>query len=329
MTTDLELTELFKRHANDMQISGVMPRALPGQINRRRMVQAVTAMAAIAALGIGAWGLADVFTSAQKIPPAVPDTPGFEEGPPSKLDLYGTWLQVGNIRTGLLAQFNANGTFVIDDRGLLATKPAARGTFEVEGNTISFISEGSYVCDEGDTWAWRSTLTDSGRLEIVHIEEGTGLCQNPIGTEWTLVRVSPASGATLGVDLQGPAGGPAPTLQDLAGIWFPIESPGHLVQFGSDGTFFFDDAGELATLAAVRGTHRVKGDRIVFTIDGGPACEPGDEWSWQAALPQDGLLRIVHAQEAAGNCRTPRGTEWTLVRLSPPSAVSYEIAPES
>jgi hypothetical protein len=87
-----------------------------------------------------------------------------------------------------------------------------------------------------------------------------------------------------------------------------------------------DYAGQLDTRPAVRGTVRINGDTTVFTIGGGDSCTLGDEWAWQASLPEIGLLHVVLGKEASGNCRVARGTEWTLIRLSPSSPSLAQVA---
>jgi hypothetical protein len=262
--------------------------------------------------------------------------PGVEASPPpvgkapTVVDLNGIWLQVeDSSELGLLVQFRPDGRFAIDNRGQLHSEPAVRGTHRVDGDTITFTIAGGDACTSGDSWAWRASLPENGRLKIVHTEEATGECLVPSGTEWTLIRVMPrtyveGSAAIRAITDSGPAEGRRPTASELAGIWFSPESP--LVALGGDGTFVIDNKGNLETDPAVRGTFEVNGDTSTFTIGGGHACVPGDSWTWQTSLSEDGLLHIVHGEEASGNCREPRGTEWTLIRVSPSSPASVEAS---
>ena len=326
MTTDLELTELFKRKATEMGLSGGMSDNLRKRIKRRQLSVSAVAVAAVVALVFSAWGLSGALFAAEEIAPADRNAPVVEHPSLTANDLNGMWLLVENTTwPGLLVQFSSDGTFAIDDRGELTRIPAARGTFELDEDIIRFTSEGSDLCAEGDTWTWRATLPETGRLEIVHTEEAADPCRNPNGTEWTLARVSPASTATLGLTPSVSARGRPVTATEMAGIWFPVEAPGLAFSFTDDGSFTVDNEGQLATSPDVRGTHVIKGDRITFTIEAGGACSFGDGWTWRADLLEDGLLRIKSAREASGNCRVERGTEWTLIRLSPGSASSAEI----
>jgi hypothetical protein len=251
------------------------------------------------------------------------NAPVVQGGAPSRADLAGIWLQVEDKSSlGVLVRFSPDGTFAMDDRGALATRPAARGTYKLGGDTITFTSgEGSDVCTEGDSWAWQTGLSEDGRLHVVHTDEAAGACRIPGETEWTLIRVAPRPDAAIR-EIPAPASGkgPPPTANELAGVWLQNEDSGLMVAFGRDRTFVVDNAGNIDTNPAVRGTYRVDGSTITFTIKGGHACASGDSWAWTGLLPDDGLLGLVHTKEATGNCRVPKGTEWTLIRVSPTSA---------
>jgi hypothetical protein len=262
---------------------------------------------------------------AQEKPPVA-----VEKKAPTVVDLNGIWLQVEDPGSlGLLVRFRPDGRFAIDNGGQLHTDPAVRGTHRVDGDTITFTIGGGHACTSGDSWAWRASLPDNGRIKIVHTEEAAGNCRVPSGTEWTLIRVMPrtyveGSAAIRAITDAGPAEGRRPTASELAGIWFSPEAP--LVALDRDGTFVIDSNGDIDTDPAVRGTFKVDGDTSTFTIGGGHACVPGDSWTWQTSVSEDGLLHIVHGEEAKGNCRVPSGTEWDLIRVSPSSPASAEAS---
>jgi hypothetical protein len=264
---------------------------------------------------------------------AVDDIAPVVEGKtPTGVDLNGIWLQVEDPDSlGVLVRFSPNRTFAIDDGGELAANPDALGRFGLDEDIITFTSQGSNLCTEGDSWAWQARLLDVGRLRIVHSEEGAGPCRVPAKTEWTLIRVMPVpyiegSSAIRAITDAGPSDGPPPTASELAGIWLSPEAP--LVAFGSDGSFVIDNHGNLDTNPAIRGNFEVKGGTSIFTIGGGHACTPGDSWAWKSSLLEDGMLHVVYSEEASGNCRQPLGTDWTLIRVSPSSPASAEVSAE-
>jgi hypothetical protein len=125
---------------------------------------------------------------------------GNTEARPSVLhvsSLAGVWLQVGDPDwLGLLVWFDQNErTFAIDDSGRLPAGAAARGTFELAGDTIVFTSRGSSLCNEHDTWEWRANRSKAS-LHVVHTRSSAPPCWIPTGTEWTFIRVSPHSAAS-------------------------------------------------------------------------------------------------------------------------------------
>jgi hypothetical protein len=250
--------------------------------------------------------------------------------PPSLIDLNGVWLQVQDRnRLGLLVEFRLS-SFAIDDRGEFGTNPAAQGRYGLEDDSITFTSQGSDQCPDGDTWAWQAELVEDGHIRAVHTEESEGNCAVQKGTEWTLLRVTPRPHAAIReLAPSASAEGRVPTAEELYGIWSSLESPGMLIRLSADGSFGVDASGYVApdADASVLGDYELVGNRIRFAIGGGHACLSNDGWVWNASLLQDGLLRIVHSKEASGNCRVEKGTEWTLIRLSPSSAASEEITP--
>jgi hypothetical protein len=262
---------------------------------------------------------------AQEKPPVV-----VEEKAPTVVDLNGIWLQVEDTsELGLLVRFRPDGRFAIDNGGQLHSDPAVLGTHRVDGDTITFTIGGGHACTPGDSWAWRASLPENGRLKIAHPEEAAGNCRVPTGTEWTLIRLLPrtyveGSAAIRAITEAGSGEGRPTTVTELAGIWFSPETP--LVALNRDGTFVIDSNGDIDTDPAVRGTFEVDGDTSTFTIGGGHACVGGDTWTWQTSVSEEGLLHIVHGEEAKGNCRVPSGTEWDLIRVSPSSPASAEAS---
>lgn len=120
--------------------------------------------------------------------------------------LAGVWLQVGEPSwSGLLVWFDPNERrFAIDDVGRLPATNA-KGTFELVGDRIVFQSEGTSLCNEGDRWEWRvSRMWDA--LQVIHTRSSPPPCRIEEGTEWILIRVSPASSASDRAHLRDHAG---------------------------------------------------------------------------------------------------------------------------
>lgn len=245
-------------------------------------------------------------------------TPVVEGRPLTATGLAGIWLQVED-PSWRLVRFSVARTFAIDDRGHLAETPAAEGTYKVDGDTITFTSEGSDVCTEGDSWAWQASLPEVGRLHIVHTEAAAGQCRIPVGTEWRFVRVSPGSPAGLAANIELTAAdtgeGQPPTARWLSGVWLGVED-GLQVRFSPDSTFAIDSGGALTTDPAVLGRYQVDGDTIIFTNETGHACRSGDNWAWRTGIEPDWVMHIVHTDAGTGNCQVDVGTKWVFIRVS-------------
>lgn len=263
--------------------------------------------------------------------------PGSEERPggavegrtPNVADLWGIWVQVEDPEaTGVVVSFNAPGRFSVLD-GSLIEEPTRRGGYSQRDDTIRFTSQGSVECADGDTWTWRAGIPRSGILRIEHV--GAAACGFEAGLSWTLVRVAPSSPGSERIPTPSAGDGPAPTVDDLGGIWLAMKDEGGgqgiLLWLLPDGTFVLDNHGELFTTPFERGEYEIDGRELTFR-SGANDC--GD-WSWKGSIPEDGLLSAVQMLEGVGSCFTPEGTEWTWLRLSPPSdllaGVSFETDP--
>ncbi|HEY6567861.1 MAG TPA: hypothetical protein VI341_10135, partial [Actinomycetota bacterium] len=228
---------------------------------RRRKVGAIVVAAAIATTTVVVALTAHDRPSPQPLndPTHVEAVPQGEL--PTAIALNGIWLQVGDpASSGMLVSFRPDGTFSLDDRGTLSVDPLASGTFTVTDDEIAFTGVGAGRC-VGDGWAWQASIPETGLMRAVYTEEGTGACRTPLGTEWTMVRVSPATAATdaifgPGVSDTLPSDGPAPTTRELAGIWLTIDDLGStslLVRFQADGEFVMDDRGGITGIPSVTG----------------------------------------------------------------------------
>lgn len=107
---------------------------------------------------------------------------------------------------------------------------------------------------------------------------------------------SPAAQATAEEE-QPVIKGLPPTPERLAGVWVydsPYDEP-VLVRFNRDGTYAFDNHGNLNTSPGARGTYEVAGRTITFANEGGYACLAGDRWAWEAVGISEGKrLHVVN-----------------------------------
>jgi hypothetical protein len=213
-----------------------------------------------------------------------------------------------------MASFAPDGTFALDQSAVIDRRPAARGTFEVAGDTITFTNSGSDVCIEGDVWAWKAVLSEDGRLHIEHVEPtvqdpvqpipGTAPgCAVPYGTEWNFIRVSPRSLASSLIAAQASAqqGGPPTSNGTLAGMWLR-EGGNHLIRFGTDGTYTIIARGRLDQPEDV-GTFAVDGQGTITFTSGAesPACPQGTETVWDNVLVNLDALRGDIGSNACGD----------------------------
>lgn len=124
--------------------------------------------------------------------------------------------------------------------------------------------------------------------------------------------------------------GRRPAVSDLIGVW---RSDGGqpwgqslLLRFSPDGTFASDERGLLDTTPAAVGTYELNDGTITFTASiASQWCATNDTWAWEAALSEDGRLKVVVVDLASGECTgysTP--TSWTRVSPSSPAGVDIK-----
>ena len=94
----------------------------------------------------------------------------------------------------------------------------------------------------------------------------------------------------------------------LVGTWTSANEP-LVVRFTPDGKFAMDGDGSLENGQFVKGTYTIEGSRVRFADAVGPRGCGGQEWEWQIALSESGMLEAENLQEV---CQTPAGTRWSL-----------------
>jgi hypothetical protein len=122
-------------------------------------------------------------------PPAVvpPEERTAEGEPPTASELVGTW-SIDDTEPERLVRFSPDGSFAIDDRGMLDTTPAAAGNYELDGREIIFETSGSDICVDGDSWTFEAGVPEEGRLHFVVREDAAPPCNQGVGAQWFLTK---------------------------------------------------------------------------------------------------------------------------------------------
>jgi hypothetical protein len=128
------------------------------------------------------------------------------------------------------------------------------------------------------------------------------------------------------------AEGEPPTASELAGIWW-VNDPEVfggviLARFSADGMFAIDWRGLLDTTPGAAGTYEVDDSAIAFASEGSDVCTEGDDWAWDAGIPEEGRLNVVWTEEPDEECYVGVGTQWALTRVSPSSPAGTELGGE-
>jgi hypothetical protein len=144
----------------------------------------VACIAAAIVVFAGCGGDDDADTEPASVTP--PEERTAEGNPPTESELVGLWAIEETEPTRLIT-FEADGSFAIDDRGQLDDAPAAAGSYELEGQEITFNTEGSDICVDGDTWVFEVGVPESGRLHMVIREDAEEPCNQGVGAQWFLV----------------------------------------------------------------------------------------------------------------------------------------------
>jgi hypothetical protein len=110
--------------------------------------------------------------------------------------VYGIWHRQGS---GQLLRMGIDRSYSFDDGGLLDGDADDTGTFELDGQTVAFVSAGSATCGAGDTQVWEELTIGSVRLQqqdvrltriISSTASGSDCPVHTAGTQ-TWLRISP------------------------------------------------------------------------------------------------------------------------------------------
>jgi hypothetical protein len=309
MITDDTLRDLFERRADDVQTTHEIPGALLKRVRRRQRLVAVAATTAVGILVVGAWLGGTLLTRSAELQRERENaTIGLL--PPTRDRLAGIWARVQGPDfqpAQLLVRFGSDGKFVFDDSGEFDFFPGILGTYDVNGDTITFKTGPKITACPHDSWAFRASLSQDGRLDIEVIEEGTSRCRVRVGTEWTFARISPRSAAGALIVADEPTGEAVPpSTLHLAGIWF--RDDGQLLSLRGDMSYVTDDGGELDTNPDEQGQYRLSGRTLTFTSGAGSTtCQEGavrvwkrlrlDGWTLRGVVSKDECLDAVGAEQ--------------------------------
>ncbi len=117
---------------------------------------------------------------------------------PSETSMSGIWLRQGS---GQLLHLGDLGDYAVDDGGLLGIDPDDTGSYEVDGDTITFTSVGGgrAVCTAGDIQRWENVLVDDVQLheglstfaKALQTAGGEPDCSIHLAGDQTWLRISP------------------------------------------------------------------------------------------------------------------------------------------
>ena len=119
-----------------------------------------------------------------------------DAAPPTLQAMFGIWHRQGS---GQLLRLSIDGTYAIDDGGLLAGDPDDTGSYELDGQTVTLTSAGSASCAAGDTQVLEGFMLSSVRVNEVDmlftrlIDATASGSECPIHTagDQTWLRISP------------------------------------------------------------------------------------------------------------------------------------------
>jgi hypothetical protein len=110
--------------------------------------------------------------------------------------LAGIWVREGS---GQLLRFGCDNTYAIDDGGQLGVDPDDTGTYELDGDRITFTGAGSTSCTAGDTQVGESTTVslvelhedDPAATSVLHTGAGEADCPTHVSGDQKWLRLSP------------------------------------------------------------------------------------------------------------------------------------------
>lgn len=292
----------------DRQLEHQRRRSRNRRVGTYVLVGAIGIVGAIVAFSLG-------FRGDQQVPATRPTQAPVVAEALELSDLVGVWFEVDGSH---LLNISRDGSYALDDSGLLDTSPDDAGSVEIgDDGSIRFVSSAaSRECTPGATWVWRSAeLEQRGLLRVA--EADTACPAGVLGSSsWGLVGGGPVSPLSEPVPGPDQREGRPITRDDLIGFWDNPNGPG-LFRFSADGTFagYFPES--LDSPPLLTGTWEVRGNRIrqVFTSTRIPGCTAGDVEVFEAELIElaDGVALRTNVLRSCGEILPPP----VQVRISP------------
>ena len=258
--------------------------------DRRRTVLVVAAAAVVIAgagvIAVQSGGESEpVEPAGQPTPDSIADTYDYwlTGGAPTAQLIDGLW-RLDNGGMSLL--FSEDGTVQIDEQGMVYSKPAAWGTYQIDGVTINMTFDGGTSC-EGTQQAMVASLMKDGTMRAVADDASGGNCTPFASGQMAWEHVLPPARALTGLAFSHETGWqPLPTQFNLAGDW-AAEGGGYVLEMTPNGDYFLlDESAEaidegewsrqgpaLVLTSSARSTNCDNGDRLVLgnveTVDAG------------------------------------------------------------
>lgn len=279
--------------------------------DRRRLVTAAAAAAFVVAAA-GATAFQTMSEDTDTAPPAGP-------GPTSSGDPVGAFL-TGKAPTPELVQgvwrednggtvllFRSDGTVHVDVRGSIFSDPVLKGTYAIDGDTITVTAgsgEGSGCSGTG--FVLRASLPQPGSMRSVRTDEARG-CDPLEERPEVWEQVLPPSTGISSMTFSNETGwSPLSDEAKLHGDWM-AESDGHVLEIAPDGTYSVaDDRVELIDM----GTWAFRDSALTLTSSNQSVlCDEGDRLVLEGVeLVDPGTpgIRGTVAQNDCGGSWTPK-----------------------
>jgi hypothetical protein len=206
--------------------------------------------------------------------------------------------------------FGEDGTVQIDEQGIVYSDPAAWGTYEISGDTITMTITGGKAC-EGTQFGMRASLLKNGNMRGLAEYEPSIDC-TPLPTfqmEWE--HVLPTSPGVADTVFSGDRGWTPLNGQALNGDW-AAEGGGYVLEMTPNGAYYIlDESAEPID----QGQWSLQGSDLLLTSSAGSTgCNKGDRFvlgNVQTVNPGTPAIRGTVAENSCNGNWTPK--TWFLI----------------